>query len=216
MGVGDVDAGKRSPAYPRATGSPRGEARRRDLLERVTDDLAANGLVDFSLRRAARAAGTTHKVLLYHFDGVEDLLGQAMYRLRERRIDNALAAAARGSRRQSLASRVRALWPALADDASGLRVIDQAIGLAMYDPERYAHLAREASAQYRPALLAMCPEEWPDRRKREIVELILATMRGFLMEWRTSHDTAAIEAGLAALTRALKREEADMGDGRGQ
>src|SRR4051812_22602315 len=138
--AGDVEtagrSGTRRAGYPRATGSARGEARRRDLLERVTDDLAANGLVDFSLRRAARAAGTTHKVLLYHFDGVEDLLGQVMYRLRERRIDNVLTAATRGSRRQSLASRVRALWPALADDASGLRVIDQAIGLAMYDPER--------------------------------------------------------------------------------
>jgi hypothetical protein len=32
------------------------------LLDRVTDDLG------FSLRRAARAAGTTHKVLLYHFE----------------------------------------------------------------------------------------------------------------------------------------------------
>lgn len=211
----DAGTGKRRPAYPRATGSARGEARRRDLLDRVTDDLAANGLVDFSLRRAARAAGTTHKVLLYHFDGVEDLLGQAMYRLRERRIDNALAAATSGSRRRSLASWVRALWPVLADDASGLRVIDQAIGLAMYDPERYAHLARAASEQYRPALLAMCPEQWPDRRKREVVELILATMRGFLMEWRTSQDTAAIEAGLAALARALKREEADVAERRG-
>jgi AcrR family transcriptional regulator len=60
--------------YRRSAGSPRGEARRRQLLERVTDDLAANGLVDFSLRRAARAAGTTHKVLLYYFDGADDLL----------------------------------------------------------------------------------------------------------------------------------------------
>jgi hypothetical protein len=52
-------------SYRRSAGSPRGEARRRELLDRVTDDLAVNGLVDFSLRRAARAAGTTHKVLLY-------------------------------------------------------------------------------------------------------------------------------------------------------
>ncbi|MFI5211107.1 MAG: TetR/AcrR family transcriptional regulator, partial [Gemmatimonadales bacterium] len=54
--------------YRRSAGSPRGEARRRELLDRVSDDLAVNGLVDYSLRRAARAAGTTHKVLLYHFD----------------------------------------------------------------------------------------------------------------------------------------------------
>src|SRR5437660_7829981 len=97
--------------YRRSAGSPRGEARRRELLDRVTDDLAVNGLVDFSLRRAARAAGTTHKVLLYHFDGADDLLKQAIFKLRDRRIDRALAAAAEGARRLSLADWVRAVWP---------------------------------------------------------------------------------------------------------
>jgi hypothetical protein len=41
--------------YRRSAGSPRGEARRQELLGRVTDDLAVNGLVDFSLR--SRSAG---------------------------------------------------------------------------------------------------------------------------------------------------------------
>ena len=206
-----VDAGgpggPRAPAgYRRSAGSPRGEARRRELLDRVTDDLAVNGLVDFSLRRAAKAAGTTHKVLLYHFDGVDDLLGQAMLALRERRIGNALAAASRG--RKTLAARVRAMWPSLIDEQSGLRVIDQAIGLAMYDPERYAHVGREASVPYRPALISLCPPDWSDERKREVAEMILAVMRGFLMEWRTSGDTTGIDAAFEALVRALEREEA--------
>ena len=93
MGTAEAtDQGEpRRAGYRRSAGSPRGEARRRDLLDRVVDDLAANGLVDFSLRRAARAAGTTHKVLLYYFDGVDDLLGQAMVKLRDRRIINSLA-----------------------------------------------------------------------------------------------------------------------------
>jgi AcrR family transcriptional regulator len=194
--------------YRRSAGSSRGVARRRELLNRVTDDLAVNGLVDFSLRRAARAAGTTHKVLLYHFDGADDLLSQAILRLRERRIGNALAAASQGPGRKTLAARVRAIWPILMDEESGLRVIDQAIGLAMYDPERYAHVGREASKPYLPALLSICPEGWSDQRKREVAEMILAVMRGFLMEWRTSGDTAGIDAGLEALVRALEREEA--------
>ena len=84
----------------------------------MTDDLAVNGLVDFSLRRAARAAGTTHKVLLYHFDGVDNLLRQAILQLRERRIGNALAAIARQPEEQSLAARVRAVWPALVGEES--------------------------------------------------------------------------------------------------
>ncbi len=195
----------RQAGYRRSTGSPRGEARRRQLLERVTDDLAANGLVDFSLRRAARVAGTTHKVLLYHFDGADDLLVQAIVQLRQQRIEKALAAATRGPQRRPLAAWVRDVWPVLVGEEA--RVLDQAIGLAMYDPDRYAALAREASQQYLPTLLSICPEHWSDRRKLEVAEMILATLRGFLVDARTSGDTAGIAAGFEALARALEREE---------
>jgi AcrR family transcriptional regulator len=194
------------PGYRRSAGSRRGEARRRELLERVTDDLAANGLVDFSLRRAARAAGTTHKVLLYHFAGADDLLLQAVVRLRERRIQRGLAAATGGPAGRSLAERVRSIWPVLIGEGSF--VLDQAIGLAMYDPGRYAALGREASQQYLPSLLSICPEGWPERRKLEVAEMVLATLRGFLVDWRTSADAAGVAAGFEALARALDREEA--------
>jgi AcrR family transcriptional regulator len=203
----DVNDGSSERAgYRRSAGSPRGEARRRELLDRVTDDLAVNGLVDFSLRRAARAAGTTHKVLLYHFEGADDLLKQAIFKLRDRRIDRALAAAAEGARRLSLADWVRAVWPVLVGEEA--RVLDQAIGLAMYDSDRYAELGRGASQQYLPTLLSACPEHWPDRRRLEVAEMVLATLRGFLVDARTSGDTAGISAGFEALARALEREEA--------
>jgi AcrR family transcriptional regulator len=190
--------------YRRSAGSARGEARRRELLERVTDEVGANGLVDFSLRRAARAAGTTHKVLLYYFDGPEDLLTQAVLQLRERRIDRSLAAADLAG--STLADRVRAMWPVLVGDESW--VLDQAIGLAMYDPGRYAELALTASKRYLPALISICPAPWPEERKHQVSEFILAVLRGFLIEWRTSGDGPGIESGFAALSRALDHEEA--------
>jgi AcrR family transcriptional regulator len=192
--------------YRRSAGSPRGEARRRELLGRVADDLAVNGLVDFSLRRAARAAGTTHKVLLYHFDGADDLLAQAIFRLRQRRIGNALAMVAAGPEGQTLADRVRSVWPALVGEES--RVLDQAIGLMMYDPVRYAGLGRGASQQYLPPLLSICPQDWPEQRKLEVCEMILASLRGFLIDWLVSGDMTGVEAGFEALARALEREEA--------
>jgi len=192
--------------YRRSAGSPRGEARRRELLGLVADDLAVNGLVDFSLRRAARAAGTTHKVLLYHFDGADDLLAQAIFRLRQRRIGNALAMVAAGPEGQTLADRVRSVWPALVGEES--RVLDQAIGLMMYDPVRYADLGRGASQQYLPPLLSICPQDWPEQRKLEVCEMILASLRGFLIDWLVSGDMTGVEAGFEALARALEREEA--------
>lgn len=205
----NISADEGSPeraGYRRSAGSPRGEARRRELLDRVTEDLAANGLVDFSLRRAARAAGTTHKVLLYHFDGADDLLVRAVVQLRGRRIAKALAAATEGEVRRSLGDWVRAVWPILVGEEA--RVLDQAIGLAMYDSERYAALGREASQQYLPTLLAVCPEHWSGRRRLEVAEMVLATLRGFLVDARTSGDTAGVAAGFEALVRALEREEA--------
>src|SRR5579859_7206350 len=164
LSVAAVDeSSPRRAGYRRSAGTPRGEARRRELLDRVVDDLAVNGLVDFSLRRAARAAGTTHKVLLYHFDGADDLLQQAIAQLRQRRIGNALAMIAAGPEGQTLADRARAIWAALAAEES--RVLDQAIGLMMYDPVRYAELGRDASQQYLPALLSICPPGWSGQRK---------------------------------------------------
>jgi AcrR family transcriptional regulator len=192
----------RAPAYRRSAGSERGEARRRDLLDRVTDDLAAHGLVDFSLRRAAKAAGTTHKVLLYHFDGPDDLLAQAMAELRRRRVDEGEAAAGGEG---SLADRVRALWPVLTAGRS--RVHDQGIGLMMYDPGRYLELGRSSSQQYLPALVALCPEQWSERRKTEVAEMIMATLRGFVIDRLASGDDAGVDAGFEALVRALEREE---------
>jgi AcrR family transcriptional regulator len=200
------DGSQPQAGYRRSTGSARGESRRRELLDRVTDDLAVNGLVDFSLRRAARAADTTHKVLLYHFQSVDDLLTQAILKLRERRIDNALAAATGGPGPKTLAARVRAVWPALVGEES--RVLDQAIGLMMYDPTRYAELGRGASQQYLPSLLSICPPAWTDQRKLQVAEMILAVLRGFLIDRLTSADGAGVEAGFEALTRALDREEA--------
>jgi DNA-binding transcriptional regulator YbjK len=208
MAAKSEGAAAEASSFRRSAGSPRGEARRAELLDRVAEDLVANGLVDFSLRRAARAAGTTHKVLLYYFDGVDDLLAQALLGLRYRRIGNALAAVVERPPEGGLADRVRAVWPILEANASGLRVIDQAIGLAMYDPERYAHLAQEAAEQYLPALLSILPGDWTDRRRREVADMLLAMFRGFLMDWRTTGDTARIRSALEALTRALEREEA--------
>src|SRR5260370_5381966 len=201
VAAGDEGSPRRA-GYRRSAGTARGEARRRDLLERVGDDRAVIGLVGFSLRRGARAAGTRHKVLLYYFDGAEDLLQQAIWQLRERRIANSLAAVGQALP-QTLAARVRAVWPALVGEES--RVLDQAIGLMMYDSGRYAGLGQGASQQYMPSLLGICPPDWPEQRKVEVSELVLAALRGFLIDLLTSGHSDGAEAGFEALARAPDR-----------
>jgi AcrR family transcriptional regulator len=190
--------------YPRSTGTPRGQRRRRELLEKVTDDLATNGLVDFSLRRAARAAGTTHKVLLYHFQSVDDLLAEAITALRARRVARATSREAETDG-GGLAEFIEPAWQAVIGEES--RVLDQAIGLVLYDTERYAPLAKDASAEYLPALIERCPASWSEEHKRDVAHLVLAALRGFLIERATTGDESGIQGGLRALRRLLALEE---------
>lgn len=197
------------PAVPAAPApgrrpSPRGDARHRQLLDSVTEDVLARGLADFSLRRAARACGTTHKVLLYHFRSVEGLLTEVAGELRARRTRagvKASTAIAGGT----LAGRVRRVWPALLGPEAD--ALDQLMGLAMTDPDRYGCLAVGALEEYLPALLDLCPDAWSQRRKHEVAGLVLATMRGLVLTRRTSPASFDPEPVLAALERALEREE---------
>ena len=53
-----------------------------------------------------------------------------------------------------------------------------------------------------------CPEHWSDQRKREMAEMVLAVLRGFLIGRLTSDDISGVEAGFEALSRALDREVA--------
>jgi pimeloyl-ACP methyl ester carboxylesterase len=77
------------------------------------------------------------------------------------------------------------------------------MGLMMYDPERYGELGRGSSQQYLPGLLSLCPQDWSGQRKLEVAEMILAALRGFLIDWLASGNAAGVEAGFEALARAL-------------
>lgn len=143
-------------------------------------------------------------MLLYHFGSVDALLAESVLVLRETRIDRGLAAAV-GVELRSLSERVRAIWPVLISGEG--KVLDQVIGLTMYDPVRYGELGRDATRQYVPSLVQLCPPEWTDQRKNEVAELVLATFRGLLIGRLTGADERDIAAGLDALARALDREE---------
>ena len=56
-------------------------------------------------------------------------------------------------------------------------------------------------------MLSVCPDHWPQRRKAEVSQMILATLRDFLADARTSDAPGGVEAGFRALIRALEREE---------
>ena len=107
----------------------------------------------------------------------------------------------------SLGERVHAAFMALVEEDGQPRVLDQATGLALYDPVRYTHLGTDATEQYLPVILELLPTDWSDERRHELSTLILATLRGLLADLLTSGDNSRVTAGLTALERMLDTEE---------
>lgn len=186
--------------------TPRGQRRREALLAAVVQDVAEHGLVDFSLRRAAKAAGTTHKVLLYHFSSADELLREVLRGLRDARRARARETAWTGVD-TSLGERVQAVWQTLLEEDAAPRVLDQAAGLALYDPKRYTHLGKDATDQYLPDVLALLPATWAEDRRQAVATLVLAALRGLLADILTSADHPRVNAAVHALGRMLDTEE---------
>jgi AcrR family transcriptional regulator len=86
------------------------------LLDRILVDVAANGLGDRSLREIATAAGTSHRMLLYHFGSRAGLVHAIVESVEagQRRL---LADAAAATPSASSADLIRATWARVSDPA---------------------------------------------------------------------------------------------------
>ncbi|MFC0440056.1 hypothetical protein [Kutzneria buriramensis] len=53
-----------------------------------------------------------------------------------------------------------------------------------------------------PVLMTACPAEWSEERRQGVAAMVVATLRGLLLE-RLVGDPATADAGLAALLSTL-------------
>ena len=75
-----------TPIDPRAPRSPKGIARRQQILDRAIEVFAAKGPDGTSLRAIAEAIGVSHGALLHYFDSRETLLIAVMQENEQRRV----------------------------------------------------------------------------------------------------------------------------------
>ncbi len=86
---------------------------RQELLEAAVAHVSAHGVSDFSLRELARAIGTSHRMLIYHFGSKEELLVAIVEQNEKSQQDSMLEAFANGE--TSIADLLRGAWRRLAD-----------------------------------------------------------------------------------------------------
>ena len=180
---------------------PINEKRPGELRNDIVQYLIKHGLNGLSLRPLAKALGCTPRVLLYHFGSKEKMVIEvlAQVRQRQRATYGRLEAA-------SLAEACQTIWKRMsAHDSEPLfRLFFETYGIALRHPRRYKAFLHDTIEYW---LQIMTDELSGERRKRKkaraIATIVLAGMRGFMLDFCTTHDRKRVDAAVGLWLRSL-------------
>jgi AcrR family transcriptional regulator len=159
----------------------RDTGRRDDLAGAATDYVLAHGLVGLSLRPLAAALGTSDRMLLYHFDGKDDLVATVLRVSNDRSVSVIRALPPAGDVRRAVLD----LWAAVTSPQLDRcqRMYVEAAALGLFGREPYARVVREANALWVAAVADhLVASGTPRSRATRAVALLDAALMGFQLD----------------------------------
>ena len=156
-------------------------ARRDEVARAATDYVLQQGLVGLSLRPLAAQLGTSDRMLLYHFDGKDDLVATVLRMSNERSV----TAIRELPPAPDVRSGVLRLWAAVTEPMldSCQRVYVEAAALGLLGREPYVSVVREANAVWIAALADyLVGSGMPRQLAARAVVLMDAAMMGFQLD----------------------------------
>ncbi len=176
---------------------PRPETPKSKLLAAVIDRALDGGISQQSLRAIAAAAGTNHRMLLFHFKSRENLLVEVTREVeaRQRRVFEDLLAEV-GSTLEEAGSR---FWERLSDPSLHpqerlfFELYGQALQGQRWAKPLLAGVVEDWAQPIREALLARGVD--PDRARDE-ARLAVALARGLLLDLLATGDRAGVDAAM--------------------
>jgi AcrR family transcriptional regulator len=178
------------------------ETPRARLLDAVVEHLGKEGIGDTSLRTLARAAGTSHRMLIYHFGTREGLLAEVTREVEARQ--RALLSTAYDTDLPPLEA-AAAYWEQTVEAASRYGpLFFELTAHAMQGKEHAAALRDELVAAWLPGVTALCVGIGiPEDEAPTYARLALAAARGLLHDLLVTGDRAEVDAAHGLLQRLL-------------
>jgi len=175
---------------------PRETARRDEVAEAATDYVLEHGLVGLSLRPMAAALGTSDRMLLYHFDGKDDLVATVLRVSNDRSVAEIRTLPASVDVRRAVLD----LWAAVTTPRleKCQRMYVEAAALGLFGQEPYASVVREANELWVAAVADhLVASGMPRDRSLRAVALLDATLMGFQLD-------LPLDAGDPVLAQAVE------------
>jgi AcrR family transcriptional regulator len=162
------------------------QTRKEALIESIVGYLLEHGLANLSLRPLAAAVGTSARLLVYHFESKERLLGEVLEAMQTRLRQSMAKLLERPSARQP-EQPLKLFWRwAIADDNYPyLKLVYELTILAAQDPDTYAQYVQRNTTHWTDFILSMLPAS---RRDPAFATLCAAVFDGLFIELMATGD----------------------------
>jgi AcrR family transcriptional regulator len=170
---------------------PVNEKRPTELRNAIVRYLIQHGLTGLSLRPLAKALGYTPRVLLYHFGSKEKMVIEVLAQIRDRQ-----RAAYDRVPAPSFAEACKTIWKRMsAPDSEPLfRLFFETYGMALRRPRLYKVFLHDTVEDWlRDIADPLCREGYDRREARAFATVVLAGLRGFMLDFCTTHDRKRLD-----------------------
>jgi AcrR family transcriptional regulator len=177
--------------------------RRTDLLDRIVDYVAENGLSELQLRPLAKAVGSSPRVLLYYFSSKEELVVEVLAAVgeRQRALFSTLPRSA-----ETYGDTTLAAWKIMSSpkNLSLFRLFYEVYGLALQDSARFpGFLDRVVSVWLDYLSQSALRDGYTKADARAIATVMLAGIRGFLLDLCTTRERKRLDRAIEIWILAL-------------
>ncbi len=177
------------------------EKRPEELRDAIVKYLTRHGLADLSLRPLAKAVGSSPRVLLYYFGSKEKMVVKVLSELRQRqRTGYGQIQAA------SFAEACQIIWKHMsAPDSEPLfRLFFEAYGMALRHPQRYKVFLHDTIEDWLRFIAdPLCREGYERREARAFATVVLAGLRGFMLDYCSTRDRKRLNRAVGLWLRTL-------------
>lgn len=180
---------------------PLNEQRPAELRKAIVGYLIKHGLNGLSLRPLAKALGCTPRVLLYHFGSKEKMVIEVLAQVRQRQRDEYVRV-----EDASFAESCQTIWKRMsAPDSEPLfRLFFETYGIALRRPRLYKAFLHDTIEDWLQLMTdALCCERNQRKQARAIATIVLAGLRGFMLDFCTTHDRKRVDQAVGLWLRSL-------------
>jgi AcrR family transcriptional regulator len=167
------------------------EKRPEELRDAIVGYLVKHGLTGLSLRPLAKAVGSSPRVLLYYFGSKEKMVVTLLAQIREQQ-----RVLYGNINEPTWAEACLAVWKQMSSRESepSFRLFFEAYGMALQQPTLYKSFLNSTIDDWlREIGGPMCKEGYSRNDARAFSTVVLAGLRGFMLDYCTTHDRKRLD-----------------------